>query len=323
MQIKSQLAAEDKRRSWTISIVFHSVLFLLGIIPFLINEPQQEVAQAIMIDFQDFASKSSGNRSGSASSAKSPRPTVALNTLSATRPSQPMPKPQIQVPVITAPNPDVTVPEPRETYFEQDFESSEVSEQDVVEELSNPEPDPGQQFQEFSIADAEDQSGEPSPLSGVGESAEGSDPFSDGKWPGDVGTDGEGESDESIADGLFDGDWPGELDGTEGTTLGVGEDGDGNMWGDFAGDGLFNRKVIERANVASLAKQDGKVVINLCVDRSGKVTYAACDKSKSTISDGAIIARSEFCATNYVFDQDPTAPEEQCGRLTFIFKIER
>jgi hypothetical protein len=96
-------------------------------------------------------------------------------------------------------------------------------------------------------------------------------------------------------------------------------------FGDFAGDGLFNRKVIKRADaeVARIAIEEGKVVINLCVDQLGKVVYAQYDTPHSTIRDKSILSKAVDCAKLYVFDEDPSAPREQCGRLTFVFKIQK
>ena len=137
---------------------------------------------------------------------------------------------------------------------------------------------------------------------GPGES-DGTSDF-DGEFEGDAES-----GDDPFAEGLFDGEWPGETDGTEGKHIGTGTDGDGNYWGDFAGDGLFNRKVIQRANVARLAIKQGKLVVNLCVDNSGEVVFTECDRSMSTITDEELVNLAEICASKYVVDQDPTAPE--------------
>ena len=175
-------------------------------------------------------------------------------------------------------------------------------------------------FDDWAVS-PDDTSGDKVDMSDLASSADGTS-NSDGDVWSEFDAGGESEGDDPFANGLFDGEWPGELDGTEGKSIGVGEDGNGNYWGDFAGDGLFNRQVISRANVARLAEKEGKVVINLCVNRNGDVVYTAVDNANSTIVDSSIIAKSEICAGQYIFDKDPTAPEEQCGRLTFVFKIE-
>jgi len=291
MYLKNQLALENKRRGWTISIAVHALLLLIGIIPFLVEKQEPSFAQAITIQFDDNASKASGASGGRSSSAPA-REQVAFSTLNSVQPSQPLPQPKVTMPVITAPNPDIQVTESRTAFFDESLQTSEY----------------------------EGSGNEPAPLSAPTQGAQSA--FSSDAWDGAFDGDSEGEVD-PFAAGIFEGKWPGELDGTEGTTVGVGEDGKGKYWGEFAGDGLFNRKVIKRADVAKIAIQEGRVVVNLCVNQAGEVVYAECDKSKTTIKEPTIVAKSELCAANYVFDRDPTAPAEQCGKLTFIFKIEK
>ena len=127
---------------------------------------------------------------------------------------------------------------------------------------------------------------------------EGHDPFGDGSFPEGTGT--EKSSERSNTDN--------------------GQDGKGIRWGDFAGDGLFNRKIVKRANVGAIATEPGRVVVNLCVDRLGKVIFTKLDEINSTIKDLTICSKAVDCAKQYVFDEDLSAPREQCGRLTFIFE---
>jgi hypothetical protein len=91
-------------------------------------------------------------------------------------------------------------------------------------------------------------------------------------------------------------------------------------WGEFAGDGLFNRRIITRANVADLANEPCKMVVNICVDRSGKVVNAQFDKTNSTLLDADQTSKAEAYAKQYEFESDSDAPVEQCGRLTFIIQ---
>jgi len=62
---------------------------------------------------------------------------------------------------------------------------------------------------------------------------------------------------------------------------------------------LLTRKVIRRAKLDGLIKQTGKVVINLCVDQSGKVVFAEADEYKSTIKDMSLLVRAERTAAKY------------------------
>lgn len=91
---------------------------------------------------------------------------------------------------------------------------------------------------------------------------------------------------------------------------------------DFSGDGLFKRKVVYRADVKKLIKQNGKISVNLCVDRKGNVISAEYNPEFSTIKDKALIDKAVRVTKRYRFEEDRSAPREQCGRLTFVCKIE-
>jgi hypothetical protein len=129
--------------------------------------------------------------------------------------------------------------------------------------------------------------------------AEGFDPFADGSFPEGTGTDKSNES----------------------NSIGKGQNGKKLNYGDFAGDGLFNRRIVTRANVSAIATVPGKVVLDICVNRLGKVTLAKFNLDNSTIKDLTVVTKAVDCAKQYVFDEDPSAPREQCGRLTFFFEL--
>ncbi|MEL6868015.1 MAG: hypothetical protein AAFP19_26565, partial [Bacteroidota bacterium] len=97
----------------------------------------------------------------------------------------------------------------------------------------------------------------------------------------------------------------------------------GNSGDDFDGDGLLTRKVIYRANLDQIMKKSGKIVINLCVNRDGKVIFSEIDRRKSTIRDASILRRAERAAAKYRYEKDYTVAERQCGKLTFIVKINK
>lgn len=91
---------------------------------------------------------------------------------------------------------------------------------------------------------------------------------------------------------------------------------------DFEGDGVFGRKVIYRADVKKITEREGSVVINLCIDRLGRVTHAAFNKENSSIEDPEYVRRAMKVASDYKFEKDYSAPMTQCGKLTFTFHIE-
>jgi hypothetical protein len=90
---------------------------------------------------------------------------------------------------------------------------------------------------------------------------------------------------------------------------------------DFDGEGVFGRKVIHRADVKKITEKEGKVVINLCINREGMVTHVAFNRDQSTIMDSEYVRKAMDVASDYKFEKDYTAPDAQCGKLTFIFHI--
>ena len=90
---------------------------------------------------------------------------------------------------------------------------------------------------------------------------------------------------------------------------------------DFDGSGEFGRKVIYRAPIKKLAERNGRIAINMGINRAGSVVAAAYDKKHSSIYDMDLVKRALKMATLYKFEPDYTAPVIQYGRYTFIFEI--
>ena len=90
---------------------------------------------------------------------------------------------------------------------------------------------------------------------------------------------------------------------------------------DFDGDGIFGRKVIYHAPIKKLAEQNGRIAINMGINRAGDVVAVAYNRENSTITDKDLVLRALKMATKYKFEADYTAPVIQYGRFTFIFNI--
>ncbi len=112
-------------------------------------------------------------------------------------------------------------------------------------------------------------------------------------------------------------------DGRSDNASGEGPAESGNAGMDFEGDGLLSRKVIHRANLDKLIVQNGKMVINLCVDREGKVIYSEVNRDRSTVTDRSLLELARLTAAKYRYEKDYTVAERQCGTLSFIVKIEQ
>ena len=115
--------------------------------------------------------------------------------------------------------------------------------------------------------------------------------------------------------------------GDTASEIGNGDDGDapdGQSLGEmeFDGDGIFGRKVIYRADVAQIAEKSGRVVVNLCINNAGTVSHAAFNRKASTIMESNYVKKAMDVASNYLFEQDYSAPPVQCGQLSFIFQLQ-
>lgn len=99
--------------------------------------------------------------------------------------------------------------------------------------------------------------------------------------------------------------------------------GDGGAGDGLEGDGIITRRVIYREDISKVAKVNGKIVLNICIDRQGKVEYTAYDSEKTTITDKQIIKEATYIASRYRFEAKYNGPKRECGQLTFIFRIEK
>lgn len=107
----------------------------------------------------------------------------------------------------------------------------------------------------------------------------------------------------------------------EGNQDGAAMEGDGGGGDGLEGDGIITRKIVYRENITSVAKVNGRIVLNVCIDRQGKVVYAGYDPEKTTITDSELIKQATHLAVRYRYEEKYTAPMRECGQLTFIFRI--
>jgi hypothetical protein len=157
------------------------------------------------------------------------------------------------------------------------------------------------------------------PGAGDGDGDDDSSVWSDGfgKTPGGQGGTGTGTGGTT---GAGSGPGGGTGTGNAGDKTGVGQNGTGLEWG-VGLDGALKRKVVQLADIKTIAVKAGKISISICIDRSGIVTMAKYDVANSTLKDPAYILKAEAMAKKYLFAQDSEAPDKECGKLTFIFKF--
>ena len=83
--------------------------------------------------------------------------------------------------------------------------------------------------------------------------------------------------------------------------------------------GLIGRKVLNKPRIVDEFNTSGTVVLNVCVDASGKVTSADFTQrgSRTTDSELVLIARKNAKAYKFI----SSSIDKQCGTITYVFKV--
>lgn len=85
------------------------------------------------------------------------------------------------------------------------------------------------------------------------------------------------------------------------------------------GGGLGNRGVVHEPIITDSSQKIGKVVVNVCVDKAGRVISSKFTQKGSTTTDSKLIEIAEKGAAQYQFS--PSEVSEQCGTITVDFKL--
>jgi|GEM_PF-221930 len=86
----------------------------------------------------------------------------------------------------------------------------------------------------------------------------------------------------------------------------------------IVGNGLGKRKVEDHPDIFMLSNDEGKVVIDICVDHEGKVYSAEIDKRKTTLFKTSLTSLALRKSKDFQFF--PSFREEQCGFLIYVIK---
>ena len=87
----------------------------------------------------------------------------------------------------------------------------------------------------------------------------------------------------------------------------------------MVGGGLGNRGVKYEPTISDNSQKVGKIVMNVCVDKSGKVISAEYTQRGSTTTDSDLRDLAERSARKFVFTESTI--EKQCGTITVDFKV--
>ncbi len=121
-----------------------------------------------------------------------------------------------------------------------------------------------------------------------------------------------------------------EAGGGDGETGTVGDQGaingdpnSNNYKGGGSGDGtsftLAGRSLVSAPKIKDNSQEEGRVVVDIIVDKYGKVLRATPGARGSTTTSGVLYRKAKDAALKYKFNANPDAAEEQKGQITFIF----
>jgi hypothetical protein len=217
--------------------------------------------------------------------------------------------PPVQQPPPQLPPPQTDPePEPEEDLITQDVEEAPAIKEEEAEEKDEEKQDEQvikpeeKQPQEEIVQEAEKEpEPEPEPPK-VNERA---------LYKGSSNTDGDG-SNQGITGQPGD---QGKPDGTPDATSYTGQGG----LGEGVGYDLGGRGAKHLPKPAYESNEQGKVVVEIKVDRSGKVVSAIAGAQGTTISDLRLRRLAEEAALRSIFHPDPNAPERQRGTITYNF----
>ena len=86
------------------------------------------------------------------------------------------------------------------------------------------------------------------------------------------------------------------------------------------GGGLSSRGLVFEPSFQDNSQRSGKVVITICVDKSGKVISSKFTQKGSTTSDPYLIQITEKVAARYKFS--PGEIDSQCGTITVDYRVQ-
>ncbi|MEQ8323070.1 MAG: energy transducer TonB [Vicingaceae bacterium] len=85
--------------------------------------------------------------------------------------------------------------------------------------------------------------------------------------------------------------------------------------------GLGGRSMVKRPDVRDDSQEEGKVVVDIVVDKYGKVVRANPGARGSTTTSALLYKIAKEAALSTKFDTNPQAPEQQKGQIVFTFLL--
>jgi len=218
------------------------------------------------------------------------------------------PPPQQQPPPALPPPQTDPEPEPEEDIITQDVEEAPAIEEEDVEEKDEEKqeevPSAESQVPNEEVVQEAEVEPEPQPEPPkVNDRA---------LYKGNSNTDGDGSNQGETGE-------PGDQGKPNGIIDATNYDGSGGLGDEGVGYDLGGRGAKHLPKPAYDSEEQGKVVVDIKVDRNGKVVSAIAGAKGTTISDLHLRRLAEEAALRSVFSPDPNAPERQKGTITYNF----
>ncbi|HOY12544.1 MAG TPA: hypothetical protein PLY70_05365 [Saprospiraceae bacterium] len=314
------LEKANRGKGMRISVIAHLLLLLIAFFYYFqveVKNPDPDKPYRIYVQYQNFEESSLSTYAHADVGESRPKseevellsPKI-LETVIEKHPEMEIPKPQ----VVIAPTPPPT-PTVNETVVEESpvvvEESPQVVEKPIPVEAPVVKPSPEPAKVPTPPAPS------PSPPKQETSTPSGSTADTGGKTAGDKPaskTDGNGSGKSNTGTG------PGSDSGPDKTSgKANGQDGSGSY--DGSGNGIFGRKVVYRNYSGIPLTKSGKIVMKVCINRSGNVVYVELLELETTIRDRETLRKTLIAARGYKFESDTKAPAEECGKLSVVLDI--
>ncbi|HTG65681.1 MAG TPA: energy transducer TonB [Flavobacterium sp.] len=97
--------------------------------------------------------------------------------------------------------------------------------------------------------------------------------------------------------------------------------GSGSGSGGGTGYSLGNRKAISKPFPRYTCNEEGRVVVEVSVDRNGRTTNAVAGIKGTTNTASCLLDQAKIAAMNTKWDPSDNAPEKQTGKIIYNFKL--
>lgn len=128
----------------------------------------------------------------------------------------------------------------------------------------------------------------------------------------------------STEDGAGDSNASGESTGApetgEGETVSDVGEGLAPIGSALEGEGVLARTVVYRPDLGDIVRANGAIVLNLCINKQGRVIGVKYNEELSTIHDSDLVRKAIRKANDYRFETDYDAPTRECGTLSISIK---